>query len=70
MKDYLSVVSVPDGGFDLVRGGEIYWPIFQIDLPLFQLRKLAIELANYLDHKALSNWDGRTITRFVPPLAA
>jgi hypothetical protein len=70
VQDYLSVVSMPDGRFDLAHHGEIYWPVFQIDLPLFELRKLTRELANYLAHKTLSDWDGRTIQRFVPPLAA
>lgn len=70
VKDYLSVVATTDGSFDLVRNGEIYWPIFQIELPLFELRKLATELANYLAHKTLRDWDGCTIRRFVPLRAA
>ncbi len=70
VKDYLSIIPATGGGFDLARHGEIYWPVFQIELPLFELRKFALELANYLAHKTLSDWDGRTIHRFVPPLAA
>ncbi len=70
VQDYLGVIQMPNGRFDLARHGEVYWPLFQIDLPLFELRKLTRELANYLAHKTLSDWDGRTIHRFVPPLAA
>jgi hypothetical protein len=68
--DHLFVIANPDGTFDLGRDGKVYWPIFQIELPLVQLRKLAIELANYLANKTLRDWDGRTIHRFVPELAA
>lgn len=67
---YLTVLRTPDGKFDLERDGDLYWPIFQIELPLLRLRQLTIELANYLAHKTLRDWDGRTILRFVPSVAA
>ena len=67
---YLTVLTAPDSSFDLGRDGDVYWPIFEIELPLLRLRQLAIELANYLAHKTLRDWDGRTIQRFVPSVAA
>lgn len=70
VEDYLDTFRTPDGRFDLSWSGDLYWPIFQIDLPLLQLRRMAVELANYLANKSRSDWDGGEVHRFVPPLAA
>jgi hypothetical protein len=62
---YLEVVRQPDGAFELTRGGAIYWPVFEVVVPLPTLVELAVALANHLAQHTLEGWDKRTIFELV-----
>lgn len=62
---YLEVVRQPDGTFELAREGTLYWPVFEVVLPLPTLVDLAIALANHLAQHTVENWDKRTIRELV-----
>lgn len=70
VNDFLATRASPEGGFDLYRGDQIYWPVFQIELSIAALRHLTLELANYLGQKTLPGWDGRTVDRLLLGMAA
>lgn len=68
--DFLTTREHPESGFDLYQGDQLYWPVFEIELSIAALRHLTLELANYLGHKTLPRWDGQTVDRLLPNMAA
>ena len=59
--DFLNVLPLDDGTYELGRHGVIFWPTFTMELPLAALMELARGLANHLAHHTDANWDRRTI---------
>lgn len=65
VREYLEVLPQSDGTFELACRGALYWPIFEIELPLPALIDLAICLANHLAQHTDENWDKRSIQELV-----
>lgn len=63
--EYLEVLPQSDGTFELARRGSLYWPVFEIELPLPTLIDLAKCLANHLAQRTDENWDKRSIQALV-----
>ena len=65
LSGYLAVSPQPDGTFSIVHEGELFMPIFTIELPLPALVDLTRSLANHLAQPALEQWDGKLIHQLV-----
>jgi hypothetical protein len=65
VEEYLDVLPLPDGTFELARHGTLYWPILEIEIPLPTLIHLAKSLANQLAQHKDDDWDKRSIRELV-----
>lgn len=61
----------PDNGkFEIVHDGEVFLPVYTVELPLPALTALATCLANHLAQPTIEQWDGRTIHPLVGTIAS
>lgn len=65
VEGYLEVLAQADGTFEIGREGAVYWPLFEIVLPLPTLIDVAIGLANHLAQHTDALWDRTTILPLV-----
>lgn len=63
----LGLREISTGRFEIFRGheDETFLPVFEAEIPLNDLKKLAEELANYLAQPTQDDWDGKSIKRLV-----
>jgi hypothetical protein len=61
----LDVNQNSDGNYQIFYENEPYLPIFEAELPHESLKKLVLELANYLAQPTQEDWDGKSIARLV-----
>ena len=65
LSGFLAVGPERDGKFSIVHGGELFLPVFTMELPLPALIDLAKGLANRLAQPMNEQWDGRSIHQLV-----
>jgi hypothetical protein len=61
----LSVVQNVNGRYEIRHNRDVYLPAFEVSIAVTRLRKLAMELANYVAQPTIADWDGKTIHRLV-----
>jgi hypothetical protein len=54
-----------NGRYEIRHNRDVYLPAFEVSIAVTRLRKLAMELANYVAQPTIADWDGKTIHRLV-----